>query len=243
MINDILSNVKNILICILLIIVSLMIFNKCSLEKELENNTVILTDSLYDYKNKLDEVYKQKELYITNIENLERINKELYDEVKNLKDNPIVITKTETIVKIDSVYIKSEPIIDSLNNNIINNYQSKDDYLSMDITHRLANNEGLLSVNNILMQANLSHSIIEDKKTKKLSIITKSDNPYLMINDINGGFIGLDDSKTLKNHYKRDTRWALSVNGGYGITYDMKNNNMVVGPTMSFGVSYLIFKW
>lgn len=241
--KEFLSSAKNILIIILIIVIGILFFKTSSLEKEYKNNQVILVDSLRDYENKIGELYKQKDFYITSIKELEKINDDLYNEVKHLKDNPIVITKTETIIKVDSIYIKSDNKIDSLSNNIINTYNYNDTYLSMNVEHKLSKGYGELSVNNISMNANITHSIIEDKKTKKLSIITKSDNPYLIINDINGGFIGLDNSKTLEKYYKRKNTWSLGINVGYGVGYDIVSNKFVTGPMVSVGISKSILQW
>ena len=38
-------------------------------------------------------------------------NYELYDEIKNLKENPIVVTKTNIVVNTDTVYMTSDSII------------------------------------------------------------------------------------------------------------------------------------
>lgn len=241
MFKTIISNYKNVLIIILLIISSILYFKNVNIENKLETNQVILTDSLYEYKNKVNELYKEKEAYITNKKDLERINKELYDEIKKLKDNPIVITKIETVTKIDSIFIESKTEKDSLSNSKINNYTYIDDYISMNLTHKLNNNTGSLFVNNIKMNADITYSIIENKKTNKLSIITKSNNPYLNITDVNGGLINLQNSKTLKQYYRRDNKWNISVNGGYGIVYDHVNGRFAVGPTLSIGVSYTLF--
>ena len=241
MFKTIISNYKNVLIIILLIISSVLYFKNVNIENKLETNQVILTDSLYEYKNKVNELYKEKEAYITNKKDLERINKELYDEIKKLKDNPIVVTKIETVTKIDSIFIESKTEKDSLSNSKINNYNYIDDYVSMNLTHKLNNNTGSLFVNNIKINADITYSIIENKKTNKLSIITKSNNPYLNITDVNGGLINLQNSKTLKQYYRRDNKWNISVNGGYGIVYDHVNGRFVVGPTLSIGVSYTLF--
>lgn len=241
MFKIIISNYKNVLIIILLIVSSILYFKNVNIENKLETNQVILTDSLYEYKNKVNELYKEKEAYITNKKDLERINKELYDEIKKLKDNPIVVTKIETVTKIDSIFIESKTEKDSLSNSKINNYNYIDDYISMNLTHKLNNNTGSLFVNNIKMNADITYSIIENKKTNKLSIITKSNNPYLNITDVNGGLINLQNSKTLEQYYRRDNKWNISINGGYGIVYDHVNGRFAVGPTLSIGVSYTLF--
>lgn len=241
--KNFISNSKTVLIVFFIIIIGFLLIKNDSLEKEYQENQIILIDSLRDYENRIGELYKQKDFYITTNKELEKINKQLYKEIKNLKDNPIIISNTETIIKIDSIFIKSENRIDSLNGDIINNYKYNDNYISMLINHKLSHGIGTLNVTEISSTANITHSIIEDKNTKKLSIITKTDNPYLLINDVNGGFIDLNNSKTLERYYKRKNTWSLSVSGGYAITYDISTRKIATGPSIMIGISKSLIQW
>ena len=74
------------------------------------NQTFIYKDSLYVYKNMLDSEYVAKNLYIQEIEDLKNQNEELYAEIKNLKDNPLVVTKIVTKYEIKKVPVKSDSI-------------------------------------------------------------------------------------------------------------------------------------
>ena len=56
-------------------------------------------DTLTVYKNKVSELYSQQKAYITEINDLKKSNSELYTEVKNLEDNPVVVTKVHTITE------------------------------------------------------------------------------------------------------------------------------------------------
>ena len=49
---------------------------------------------MYQKTNKTGEVYDAKDTYIQKISDLKKSNKELYNELKNLKENPIIITNT-----------------------------------------------------------------------------------------------------------------------------------------------------
>lgn len=230
------KKIENIIIIILLAIIVFMGFKTCNTEKELIANNVILTDSLYEYRNKVGELYAEKATYISTIDDLSRINQELYDECKKLKDNPIVVTKIETVTKIDSIYIKSEPII--VNDKITNNYNYNDNYLNMNISHVLYNNIGELFVNDISVEADIYYDIIENKKSKSLSIITRSTNPYLKINDVNGGIINPTNSKTLENYFKHRNKWSFGISGGMYCIYDVNSKTIGVGPGFGLSLSY-----
>lgn len=236
-----LKKIESIIIIVLLGIIIFMGFRTCNMEKELMSNNIILTDSLYEYKNKVGELYAEKTTYISSIDELKRINQDLYDECKKLKDNPIIVTKIETITKIDSVYIKSEPII--VNDKITNNYNYNDNYLNMNISHILYDNVGELFVNDISMKADIYYNIIEDKKNKSLSIITRSTNPYLIINDVNGGLISPDNSKTLDNYFKRKNKWTFGISGGMYCIYDINSKAIGVGPGFGLSLSYNFYSF
>ena len=61
-----------------------------------DEKIVVINDSISIYKNKLDSEYVAKNIYIQTANQLKKTNQELYDEVKNLKDNQIVVTKVVT---------------------------------------------------------------------------------------------------------------------------------------------------
>ena len=49
-------------------------------------------------------------MYILENEQLRQYNEELYNEYKSLKDNPVIITKTEIITQIDTVYATTDSL-------------------------------------------------------------------------------------------------------------------------------------
>lgn len=238
------NKIFTIVLSVLCFILCILTIKQCYSEKQLNDNYVILSDSISVYENRIGELYKEKQSYILDINNLKEINERLYKEVKNLKDNPIVITHVETVTKIDSIFIKKPGILDSLSN-ITNDYYYNDNHLSMNINHKLNTNtlSGQLNVNNILLNTNIYTNIVEDKKNKSLHLLVKSDNPYIQINNINGGFIDISKSKTLNDFYKRENRWSLTITAGLAGIYDLSDRRGGVGPGIMIGVSYNILTW
>jgi cell division protein FtsB len=236
--KDVFLNVKNIVITILVLLIVFLIIQNRVFEKQSLDNYIVLNDSLTVYKNKNNELYKEKQSYILNNEMLKEANASLYEEYKKLKDNPIVITETKTEVVIKEVYIdKNESTIDSLNN-IINSYKYKDDYLSLNALHTYNPNDSLGSLrrSDINMKASIYTNIIE--KNKKLYLISRSDNPYLVINNVNGGFIDINDSKILNKYYKKQNKWSIGVSAGvYGI-YGLSNKKFDFGPGVGLSLTY-----
>ncbi len=238
------NKIFTIILSALCFVLCILLFKQCHIEKLLNENYVILTDSISTYENKIGELYKEKQSYIMDIDNLKKTNEDLYNEVKKLKDNPIVVTKVETVTKIDSIFIENKGKVDSLSN-VINNYNYNDGYLTMNINHRLNTHDlsGQLNVDNILLRTNIYTNIVENKKDRTLHLLVKSDNPYIKINNLNGGFVDISKSKTLNNYYKRENKWSLTITAGLAGIYDLSDKKAGVGPGLMIGVSYNIVTW
>lgn len=241
---NLLKDVKFYIIIILFFIIGFLTFQNNKYASDLNYSNVILTDSISYYKNKLNETYTQKESYIVKYEELQQIHNDLAEEYTKLKDNPIVITKVETQYEIKEVYIESDRSeIDSLENIITNFYNYNDDYMRLTATHKLnlRKNEGNLQLNNITFDANIYTNIIE--KDKRLYLISKSDNPYLNITNVYGGFIDLESSKVLNNFYKKENKWSLSFSYGLYTIYGITNKKMDFGPGFGFSLNYNFVTW
>ena len=233
------SDWKNVLIIILLVISCIFNIKSCSLNKELNDSYIILSDSISYYENKSKELFLEKETYILEIDDLKKINDELYSEVKKLKDNPIVVTQVKTETIIDSIEVESIKYI-YVDNEHINYYNYKDDYLSMNIAHSLKNGNGKLTVDNISMMSDIYTSIIE--RDDNLYVISRSTNPYLNISNINGGLIDIDNSKVLSNYYKKHEtffdKFSIGITSGITLLYDFNTQNVKGGLGMTLGLSY-----
>lgn len=242
--KNLFKDVKFYIIIILIFIIGFLIFQNNKYASDLNYNNVILTDSISYYKNKLNQEYIEKESYIVEYEDLKRIHEDLYKEYKNLKDNPIVVTKVETKYEIKEVYIESDKTeIDSLNN-IINNFYNYDDtHLRLNASHSLNTTTkiGELKLNNISLDANIYTNIIE--KDKKLFLISRSDNPYLNITNVHGGFVDLESSKVINRFYKRENKWSLSISGGFYTIYGISNKRIDFGPGFGLSINYNIATW
>ena len=142
------SSFKNFIIVLLTI---LCLVGACSLyrtKKDLERTKIELVesqDTTIIYKNKTGELYAACETYIADIKELKAANEELYKEWKNLKDHPIIIEKVQTVIKIDSIYIKDDVTVDSLSNIYTATFNFTDKYYSiygataLDISNKAAN--------------------------------------------------------------------------------------------------------
>ena len=92
----------------------------------------------------------------------------LYKEYKNLKEHPIIIEKVQTVIKIDSIYIKDDVTVDTLSNMYTADFKFADNYCSisgattLDVLNKAANT----SIYNIEIPATFTTDVIE--KNKKL---------------------------------------------------------------------------
>lgn len=212
-----------------------------------EGQVVIWNDSAYIYKNKYNEEYAAKNTYILKANQLQEYNDELYKEYKSLKDNPIVITKTKIITKLDTVYTNTHDVNHD-GNMITWGWDAKDStYYKMSgqsiaYLNNIDSSETI--VNNLEMNANLTLDVIDNGK--QLSVIAKTDNPYMQLGDMQSVVIDPMNSPTLKNYYK-PKRWGLSLYLGAGLNvgYDLINKGIGVtaGGSVGVAVTYNFVQW
>lgn len=185
------------------------------------------------YKNKLNDEYKLKNVYVQTIDQLKTGNSILAAEVKRLKDNPVVVTQEVIKFRIDTVYAESEKIEygDSLNN-LYWHVQDPNDYFSLSgntfVKHDFS--EFKTRINDLTVNTDLNIDIIE--KDKKLSVIGRATNPYVQITNLDGVMIDPTQSKVLKQYYKQK-KWNIGPYVGYGITGDGK-----LRPSLGISISY-----
>ena len=93
--------VRLLVICVMVLVGFLYISN--TKNDKLSSDIVILTDSISIHKNKnKDLVYSVNSAEIS-LKTLKEINNNLYDEIKTLKDNPLVVYKNVVEVKYDTI--------------------------------------------------------------------------------------------------------------------------------------------
>lgn len=243
-------SVKDWVIIALIIIIILLSFGLaiyCHKYQNAQKQVVIWNDSTYIYKNKYGEEYAAKNTYILEAEQLKKYNEELYKEYKSLKDNPIIITKTEIITKIDT--------FDTNTNNMVYgdstvqwDWDASDkDYYEINGTSvaNLKNPDSTqTTVNNLEIDAKLTLNVVDNGE--QLAVIAKTDNPYVCLENMQSVVINPTTSPTLSNYYK-PKRWGLSVYLGVGVNvgYDPINNGvgLNIGPSAGIAVTYDLIQW
>lgn len=228
----------------LLVIASLVggiFFNKY---QSASKQIVIWNDSLTTYKNKYNEEYIAKNTYILKAEQLEAYNKELYKEYKSLKDNPIVITKTKVVTKIDTIYTTTDSIWNS-DDTILWAWSAKDSvwYQINGVSSITKNNKTNVIIDNLEVNSNITMDVVDDGT--QLKVIAKSDNPYVNM-DLQSVVIDPLNSPTIKNLNKKK-RWGFGPYIGLGLNtgYDLIHNNVGinVGVSIGFSIHYDLIQW
>lgn len=234
------SHLERAIIILLLIILGILALKYCSTEKELSKTKAELVenvDTLTTYKNKIGELYVERETYITDAKTLKYLNDSLYREYKNLKDHPTVIVKTETVLKIDSIYVDNTPIVeDTIAKTYTSNFLVNNQYYNIagNTTFNLKNYTAQTFFSSISFPANFTTNLIE--RDKKLYFVTKCDNPYIQINNIEGAVISPETSKLLNQKYNKP--YVLSI--GPGASFVLIDGKIRTVPSINLTLGYKI---
>lgn len=268
-----LKNIINILkkpkaqrnILILLVIILLLILHRCGSNETVnkviyDQNIAALTDSIREYEGNNGQLVQEKKALISSNKDLKKLNTELADEVNNLKDDPIIITKYNTVVKRDTVVVPVYP-----DGDIVWSTDSTKAYLKFtwddDTTYTKDNWRSLGGDFTVEIDAiDKEKSSIQDFIIKKdeiglsfttgltenkdgmLEIFITSPHPGFKATDINGALIDPRESKTIKKFFP-PKRWGLGFYGGYGTYLDPINTSIGTGVQFGFGIQYNIIQW
>tara|TARA_R110002020_G_scaffold163538_4_gene349579 strand:+ start:676 stop:1485 length:810 start_codon:yes stop_codon:yes gene_type:complete len=253
---------RNLLLLSLVIIITL--FKGCGKDSSIElmeykQNVEALQDSIRTYKTNNGDLVSEKMALLTNKNKLEGLNKDLFNEVKNLRDNPIVITKVVTKIIHDTLYLK--PKIDS--NGIVYNSDStikitpftwSDSTKFDENNYRNIGGEYLISVDTNLNVGTKSFKVtkneigmsfttgITESDDDKVEIFLKSDYPGFIPTKIDGTLFNPTESDVIKKYFP-PKRWGVGFHAGYGVYVDPIKFNSGTGFNISVGISYNIIQW
>ena len=225
-----------IILLLLSLAIGFGISSKYYYNKSLYPTVIYNSDSLEVYKNKINDEYVAKDMYIQTVDQLKKENADLYAEVNNLKDHPIIVTKTKIEFKTDTIYMKSDSIVsDSVYNNLYWSAKEVNGYYDISGLTRVHNRfeDFTTSINHLRIPVELTLDVIE--KENKFKIIGTSDNPYVSITDFNGAVIDPTTSDVLKNCFKQK-RWGIGPQVGVGVSRDLK-----LSPYIGIGIQYSVF--
>lgn len=234
------TDYRNFIIVVFAILTLFFICDIKSVKTKLHETEIALieaNDTTFEYKNKTKELYTAKETYIADIAELKRQNSELYKEYKNLKDHPIIIEKVETIVKIDSIHIVDSVLVYPAENILSAKFNYNDKWCGINgVTNfDMTKSTATTDINTVSFPATFTTDLIE--KNNKLLFITKCNNPYVQINNIEGAVVSPEQSKLLKKRFSRP--WGVMV--GVGPSASVIDNTVKIYPALQLTVGYKIF--
>lgn len=223
----------------------------------LKQNIFALNDSIRFYKTKNNElVYKKGALIIEN-ESLKSLNKYLYEDIKDLKDKPLVAIKTDIKIIQDTISVFTS------SNDKKNPDGSLEKILKWEFEkHFDKNNYRKFSANSKIIVDTLHNLLIDSLHITKdeiglslvtgftengdyLEIFVKSNYPNFVPTRIDGALIEPKKSEILKKYFP-NKKWNLGIYGGYGICINPQETNPLYisrGLQLGIGVGYSIFQW
>jgi len=222
----------------------------------LEQNVFTLKDSLRTYKDKTGHLVYEKGALISENDDLKSLNVDLANEVKNLKDNPLVVIKTVIKIVHDTTYIEIKSTSpgkwngNTFTQNFewdLNNKYSSENY-------RLIEGNFDVYVDSLFKLSTSKMKIVKDEfsvsmstgltenKDGLLEIFVKSDYTGFKVSKLDGALIDPKKSDVLKKYFA-PKRWGLGVYAGYGVSINPITLSPAMGIQIGVGVQYNILQW
>lgn len=192
-------------------------------------NLIAAQDSIEVLQMKNGELIYEKSLYILSESELRdqlSISKSELKELKKTVGDLSALVKTNTIVKIDTIYSTKDSII-YINDTTHHHFQYNDEWLSLDGLSMVYDGSGKTILYNIKVPTPISIGL-----TEEYNVFIKSPNPYLSITEIEGAI--LDKSK----FSPKESHWSHGVQFGIGIQYGLFNKELDIGPQIGYSLQF-----
>lgn len=242
-------NFKNIslnTILLLGIVVLLFLFlQQCNRSSKLKDELFIdgqnlraLNDTISTYKTKNGEVVYDKSILIADKKQLKELNKDLYDEINNLNNNPKVIIKEKIVIDHDTIKVPTEVIKYS---NDYYGFKWNHDTTYCEGNFQILNGEtkfkldknGFSDINTLITKNSMGLTLKTgiNKVDGIYKIFVESEHPDFKIIKIDGAI--LDKDMVLSD----ESSWVVGPNLGYGLQVQ-SNGVLSHGVTIGMGVTY-----
>lgn len=204
------------------------------------NNIAALQDSVRDYRTKTGELGQEKLALQVTVEDLKIANEELSEELEKEKGNVKTITKVETVVERDTVFVDSSRISQVGLNSYKIDWTHYEDGKGW--SRRVSgystfyfnfNNDTPYGPETVITTDFLNTSIVTGivERDGKKTIFVRSAYPYMTFTKINGAVI--DDEL-----YSSPKRWGIGPSLGYALdVYSFRPF-----PYIGIGVNYNIIR-
>ena len=243
----------NTILMIIIIVLALLYLKQCNRSSNLNSdlkianmNQQVMNDSITTYRDKAGDLTYEKGILIASEKELKTLNEELYNEVKDLVDNPKIVIKERIVIKevpfAVPTYITQYP-----NGNTGLNWQR-------DTTYSLGNYQNLagetiftfdsLGIHNPVTFINANEigiSFTTGIKEGKdhYEIFIKSDYPGFVVTDIQGSIL---DKKMVTSN---ESSVVFGPSIGYGVVFNPSGNishGFTVGVSATFNLNKYIKK-
>ena len=259
---DFIIKIKDILWCVIVVIISLFLISQCDSKNELKkevdiltNNTYALTDSLHHYHDELGNIVAEKHALQLTQEQMEQTIGEL-----EKKNTEYVAYINANIGLKDTIYMEKivykDVVIDTINNietGIINlekndTFNKSKRYISANISYKdsypsnlVINNASFVVEQDIFVEG----VITRNNKTKETMFYLKSDYPGITFNSGNG--IVATNSKQYERELRKRNGIGLSIGPSLGVYYDNPTRTLkpAFGISLTIGYTFTpkIFQW
>jgi hypothetical protein len=252
------KNQRNLTIVIALIVIILV--QRCSPSQgevnTLKQNLFAMNDSIRTYKTKNGTLVYEKGALISENGNLKSLNKGLSDEIKYLKDNPIVVIQTKIVIKHDTIKVPvyvGVPIYHkdgSVTRELTWKYEkdfgkgnSRKLSGKLDVTVDTSMNltSSPVHITNDEFSLAITTGLTENKDGL-LEIFVKSDYPGFSVSELDGALIDPKKSEVLKKYFP-PKKWSLGLYTGFGPYVDPFNAKVGVGVQVGIGLQYNLIQW
>lgn len=248
---------------IALVVVLVFMFRSCggnSVDKlKYEQNISSLMDSVRTYQTKNGFMVSEKIALITEKKELKKYNGDLLKEIKDLKDNPIVVTKVVTKIVHDTIYIKPELDTNGITYNADSTIKYTPFKWNIDTLYNEGNYRKIGGVYTISVDTNLNTKTkdfvilnneiglsfttgLTENDDDKVEIFITSKYPNFKSVKIDGALFDPRESKVIKKFFP-PKRWGVGLYGGYGLYVDPGKFTAGTGLTFGVGISYSLFQW
>lgn len=243
----------------LLVIFALIYFRGCHSTPafdESSQNLEALKDTVTHYKEKNGQLVFEKTAFVTTQEGLKSLNKQLADQVEDLKLHPITVTKVVVKVVTDTVQVvvttgkpywgnnhTSEYIPANWNLDTTyspGNYRNLSGSYVFEIDSNIHFKSHRFSIDHDEMGISFTTGIVEDRG--KARIVVTSAYPKFKADSIQGALFDPTKSEIIKKFFP-PKRWSFGPYIGYGAYLDFKNARAGTAFNAGFSVNYSIFQW
>jgi hypothetical protein len=199
-----------------------------------EQNLIAYKGQVEQLELKNGDLITTRDSYLLDKKNLEEALNVSKSEVKELEkklnSSLAYIANMESQVRIDTVTIVKDSIIYDEGDIAQIHFDYDDDWFGVKGTTDLTGPEITTSLYDIKMYVPIQWGMTDNYK-----IFVKSDNPYVSFTNLDGAVI--DGSKLIPKQRK----FGLSIQGGFGVNYDLISKQLGIGPHLGVGVHWRIW--